>query len=71
MNLYDVCVWNKIVNGNQFIVVFHTDDLLLSNNNHNIVTLYIRKLQQKYASQENLTVTKGNIHEYLVVTLNF
>ena len=73
MNPYDAYVWNKMVNGKQFTIVFHIDDLLLSNKNPNIVTLYIRKLQQEYGSREDLTVTSGKIHEYLgmknIVTL--
>ena len=71
MNPYDACVWNKMVNGKQFTIVFHIDDLMLSNKNPNIVTLYIRKLQQEYGSREDLTVTRGKIHEYLGMTLDF
>ena len=71
MNPYDACVWNKMVNENQFTIVFHIDDLLLSHKNPNIVTLYIRKLQQEYGSREDLTVTRGKIHEYLGMTLDF
>ena len=71
MNPYDVCVWNIIVNGKQFTIVFHINDLLLNNKNPNIVTLYIRKLQQEYSSQEGITVIRGKIHEYLGVTLDF
>jgi hypothetical protein len=40
MNPYDACVWNKMVNGKQFTIVFHIDDLLLSHLNPNIITLY-------------------------------
>ena len=71
MNPYDAYVWNKMVNGKQFTIVFHIDDLLLSNKYPNIVTLYIRKLQQEYGSREDLTVTRGKIHEYLGMTLDF
>ena len=71
MNPYDAYVWDKMVNGKQFTIVFHIDDLLLSNKYPNIVTLYIRKLQQEYGSREDLTVTRGKIHEYLGMTLDF
>ena len=71
MNQSDACICNKMVNGKQFTILFHIDDLLLSNKNLNIVTLYIRKLQQQYGSREDLTVTKGKIHEYLGMTLDF
>ena len=71
MNQSDACICNELVNGKQFTIVFDIDDLLLSNNNPNIVTLYIRKLKQEYVSREDLTVTKGKIHEYLGMTLDF
>ena len=71
MNPYDACVWNKMVNGKQFTIVFHIDDLLLSHLNPNIVTLYIRKLHNEYGSLENLTVTRGKVHEYLGMTIDF
>ena len=71
MNPYDACVWNKIINGKQFTIVFHIDDLLLSHLNPNIVTLYIRKLQKEYGSLANLTVTRGKVHEYLGMTIDF
>ena len=51
--------------------MFHIDDLLLSNKFPNIVTLYIRKLQQEYGSREDLTVTRGQTHGYLGMTLDF
>ncbi len=71
MNPYDACLWNKMVNENQFTIVLHIDDLLLSHKNPNIVTLYIRKLQQEYGSREDLTVTRGKIHEYLGMIIDF
>jgi hypothetical protein len=71
MNPYDACVWNKLVNGKQFTIVFHIDDLLLSHLNPNIVTLYIRKLNKEYGSLANLTVTRGKVHEYLGMTIDF
>jgi hypothetical protein len=71
MNPYDACVWNKMVNGKQFTIVFHIDDLLLSHLNPNIVTLYIKKLHKEYGTLENLTVTRGKVHEYLGMTIDF
>ena len=71
MNPYDACVWNKIVNGTQFTIMFHIDDLLMGHYNPNIVTLYIRKLQKEYGSLEDLTVTRGKVHEYLGMTVDF
>ena len=60
-----------MVNEKQFTIMFHINDLMLSNKNPNILTLYIRKSQQKYGSREDLKVTRGKIHEYLGMTLDF
>ena len=50
--------------------MFRIYDLLLSDKNPNIVTLYIRKLQQKYGSRDDLTFTKSKVHEYLGIILD-
>ena len=34
MNLYDPCVWNKMVDSKQMLIMFHIDDLLMSKNIH-------------------------------------
>jgi hypothetical protein len=69
---YDACLWNKLINGKQFTIVFHIDDLLLrSHLNPNIVTLYIRKLHKQYGSLANLTVTRGKVQKYLGMTIDF
>jgi hypothetical protein len=71
MNPYDPCVWNKIVNGKQLTILFHIDDLMMSHKSPNIVTLYIRKLEREYATRDPLTVTRGKVHEYLGMTVDF
>ena len=70
MNPYDLCVWNKMVGGKQMSIMFHIDDLLMSHKHPHIVTLFINKLEQQYATREPLTVTRGLIHEYLGVTFD-
>ena len=43
----------------------------MSHLNPNIVTLYIKKLEKEYGSLANLTVTRGKVHEYLGMTIDF
>ena len=71
MNPYDPCVWNMTVDGKQFTIIFHIDDLMLSHLHANIVTMYINKLQEAYGKREDLTVTRGKVHEYLGMTVDF
>ncbi|OEU17119.1 hypothetical protein FRACYDRAFT_237529 [Fragilariopsis cylindrus CCMP1102] len=36
-----------------------------------LITLYIKKLEKEYGSLANLTVTRGKVHEYLGMTIDF
>ena len=71
MNPYDPCVWNKIVKEKQLTILFHIDDILLSHMCANITTLYINKLQKEYGKMDALTVTRGKVHEYLGMTVDW
>ena len=44
INLYDWCVANKMVNGQQITVVWHVDDLKISHSYPKVVTELIAKL---------------------------
>ena len=71
MNPYDPCVWNKEINGSQFTVVFHIDDLLMSHKSPLVVTDFISELTKEYGSRDDLTVLRGKVHEYLGMTVDF
>ena len=70
MNPYDPCVWNKMVGKYQMTIMFHIDDLLMSHMKPEIVTLYIKKLEQEYGKRDPLTITRGLVHEYLGMTFD-
>ena len=55
VNPYDPCVANKMINGSQFTVVWHVDDLKLSHKDPKVVTKMIRYLK-------GLITTNGKIH---------
>ena len=71
MNPYDPCVWNKEIEGKQYSVVFHIDDLLMSHESPEVITKMISKLDKEYGTKDDLTVTRGPIHEYLGMTIDF
>ena len=71
MNVYDPCVWNRQIAGTQCTFVYHIDDILLSHFQPETVTDYIKRLESKYAHLDPLTVTRGKLHEYLGMTVDF
>ena len=71
MNPYDPCVWNAIVEGEQTTLLFHVDDVLLTHKMASVVTEYIKRLDSTCGQNDPLAVTRGKIHEYLGMTLDF
>ena len=68
VNGYDTCVANKLVKGKQCTIVWHVDDLKISHVDKTVVTEVIESLSKEYG---DLRVTRGKIHEYLGMTLDF
>ena len=52
-------------------MVFHIDDLLMSHESPDVISMIINKLNDEYGSKDNLTVTRGPVHEYLGMTIDF
>jgi len=71
VNPYDRCVANKIIDGKQCTVLWHVDDIKISHVNENIVTSVIKYLSEKYGKEAPLTVTRGKVHHYLGMTLDY
>ena len=71
INPYDWCVANKEEDGKQITIVWHADDLKLSHVNSNVVTKFIKKLEERYGKEAPLTIRRGKIHEYLGMTLDY
>ena len=71
MNRYDPCCWNKMTNGNQVTVVFHVDDLKISSKDSKQVTKLIQQLESIYATIDPMTITRGKIHQYLGMAVDF
>ena len=67
---------NKTVDGNQLTITWHVDDLKISHLDTKVVTKIIAKLNDKYGKEATgkevpLTVTRGKIHDYLGMILDF
>jgi len=69
INPYDPCVANKTVNGKQFTIVWHVDDLKLSHVDEKEVTKMLDWLKSIYG--DRMRITRGKIHDYLGMTLDF
>jgi hypothetical protein len=69
INQYDPCVANKLVNGEQFTLTWHVDDIKMSHNDSNEVTKVIEWLKGIYG--DNMHVSRKLVHEYLGMTLDY
>jgi hypothetical protein len=71
MNPYEPCVWNKTINGKQFTIVSHVDDIKLSHIDPLIVTMIIKMLMKEYGKLDQLSINWGKKHEYLGMNIDF
>ena len=70
-NPYDWCVMNGVIEGTQETVLFYVDDIKLSHVNEEVLLKTVKDLIARYGKVKDLTVTRGNIHEFLGVTFDF
>ena len=64
-------VSKTMINSKQFTILFHIDDLLMSNLSPKIVIFYIRKLEKEYGTKGPLTMKREKVHEYLDMMVDF
>ena len=65
-NPYDECVVNKTVKGAISTVLWHVDDLKLSHVDGDVNEDLLRRLSEWYGKETSLSVTRWDIHEYLL-----
>lgn len=70
-NPYDTCVVNKITEGKQCTVAWHVDDLKISHVDQRVLEGIMERLQEKYGKEVPLSVTRGHVHDYLGMTIDF
>jgi hypothetical protein len=76
INLYDPCIANKMIEGEQMNICFHIDDCKLSHRKTKVMDSNIEYIRQEYESileygSREMTVSRGNIHKYLRMTLEY
>jgi hypothetical protein len=77
INPYDLCVANKTIDGKQCTVVWHVDDLKILHVDPKAVTTILNLLDAQYGQEivggkpAPLTITRGKIHDYLGMTLDY
>jgi hypothetical protein len=71
INPYDWCVANKEINGKQCTVLWHVDDIKVSHMEYKVVTHVLDLFDKEYGKEAPLVVTRGKIHEYLGMTIDY
>ena len=72
VNPYDSCVVNKQIDGTQFTICWHVDDLKLSHKSDHVVNDIIHHLQKEFGKESPLTIKRGRIFEdYLGMRMDF
>ena len=71
VNPYDFCVFNKMINDKQCTILFHVDDLKISHTSDDTISEIIKKLSTRFGKLAPLTVTRGKVHKYLGMTLDY
>ena len=71
INPYDPCVANKQVEGKQMTVSWHVDDVKVSHVNSKHVDDFITWIKQTYGTIGDVKTTRGKIHEYLGMKLDY
>jgi hypothetical protein len=70
-NPYDSCVANKIINGKQCTILWHVDDLQIAHVDPEVVTSVIDMIELEFGKEAPLTKTRGKVHEYLGMSIDF
>ena len=75
-NPYDFCVANKSINGKQYMIGWHVDDLKISHEDPKVVTKILGMIDARYGQEifggkrAPLTITRRKIHDYSGMTLD-
>jgi hypothetical protein len=72
INPYDWCVANKTINRKQCTVLWHVDDIKVSHEDPDVVMQVLSMFEGVYGSKDApLTITRGKIHDYLGMKIDF
>ena len=71
INPYDSCVANKIIDGKQCRILWHVDDIKMSHVSQGVLESVMKQIEACFGREAPLTVTRGPVHEYLGMTIDF
>jgi len=71
LNPFDKCVANKDIEGIQFTVIWHVDDLKISDVSKEVVEDILKKLNDKSEKESPLTICRGKVLEYLGMKIDY
>ena len=71
INPYDSCVANKIIDGMQCTILWHVDDIKMSHVSQGVLESVMKRIEACFGREAPLTVTRGPVHEYLGMTIDF
>ena len=71
INPYDWCVANKQIEGRQCTLIWHVDDMKISQGDSKVVDGIIRMLEEEFGKEALLTIRREKIHDYLGMNLDF
>jgi hypothetical protein len=69
-NPYDSCVMNKMAKGKQSTILWHVDDPKTSHVDGRVNEDIIEKLNDRHGKETPVTVTRGDIHDCLGMTID-
>ena len=70
-NQYNMCTFNKIINGEQVTVQFHVDDLKVSHKDQAVLDDFLDEIRSKFGQEDELTENKGLVHGCLGITIDY
>jgi hypothetical protein len=70
-NPYDSCEVNKEVNGSQYTILWHVDDLKISHADSKVVSAVIKQIDNEFGKEAPVTVHRGKVHNYLGMTIDY
>jgi hypothetical protein len=60
-----------MIDGEKCTVLWHVDDLKISHVREDVNTDIIKKINEKFGKEDPITITRGKVHYYLGMTLDY
>jgi hypothetical protein len=71
INPYGTCVANKTIYGSQCTILWHVDDLKISQADAAEATKTIEMLSAEFGKETSLTINRRKIHDYLGMVIDY